>query len=122
MKTAMSWYHLGLRGRLFMAFGVVAALTVLASSSAIISYNSLGHSLGEIADKSLPEITRASRVVRAAGEVAAAAPRLLAATDATEREQALKVLTAERQELTQTIGALAAETLQGSIKPPIESW
>jgi methyl-accepting chemotaxis protein len=109
MKTAMSWYHLGLRGRLFMAFGVVAALTVLASSSAIISYNSLGHSLGEIADKSLPEITRASRVVRAAGEVAAAAPRLLAATDVAEREQALKVLTAERQELTQTIGALAAE-------------
>jgi len=109
MKTAMSWYRLGLRGRLFMAFGVVAALTVLASSSAIISYNSLGHSLGEIADKSLPEITRASRVVRAAGEVAAAAPRLLAATDVAEREQALKVLTAERQELTQTIGALAAE-------------
>ena len=58
MKTAMSWYHLGLRGRLFMAFGVVAALTVLASSSAIISYDSLGHSLGEIADKSLPLITK----------------------------------------------------------------
>ena len=28
MKTAMSWYHLGLRGRLFTAFGVVAALTM----------------------------------------------------------------------------------------------
>jgi methyl-accepting chemotaxis protein len=105
----MSWYHLGLRGRLFTAFGVVAALTVLASSSAIISYDSLGRSLGAIAEKSLPEVTRASRVVRAAGEVAAAAPRLLAATDAAEREQALKVLTAARQELTQTIGALAAE-------------
>src|SRR5882724_4165209 len=109
MKTAMSWYHLGLRGRLFAAFGIVAALTVLASSSAIISYNSLGGSLGAIAEKSLPEITRASRVVRAAGEVAAAAPRLLAASDPTEREHALKVLTASRQELTQTIGSVAAE-------------
>jgi methyl-accepting chemotaxis protein len=109
MKTAMSWYHLGLRGRLFTAFGVVAALTVLASSSAIISYDNLGRSLGAIAEKSLPEITRASSVVRAAGEVAAAAPRLLAAADTTERERALKVLTAARQELTQTIGALAAE-------------
>jgi methyl-accepting chemotaxis protein len=109
MKTAMSWYHLGLRGRLFTAFGVVAALTVLASSSAIISYDNLGRSLGAIADKSLPEITRASRVVRAAGEVAAAAPRLLAAADPAEREGALKVLTAARQELTQTIGALGAE-------------
>jgi methyl-accepting chemotaxis protein len=109
MKTAMSWYHLGLRGRLFMAFGVVAALTVLASSSAIISYGSLGRSLGAIAEKSLPEITRTSRVVRAAGEVAAAAPRLLAASDPAEREYALKVLSAARQELTQTIGALAAQ-------------
>jgi methyl-accepting chemotaxis protein len=109
MKTATSWYHLGLRGRLFAAFGVVAALTVLASSSAIISYDSLGRSLGAIAEKSLPEVTRASEVVRAAAEVAAAAPRLLAATDAAEREHAFKVLTAARQELTQSIGALAAE-------------
>jgi methyl-accepting chemotaxis protein len=109
MKSAMSWYHLGLRGRLFTAFGVVAALTVLASSSAIISYGSLGRSLGAIAEKSLPEIARASEVVRAAGEVAAAAPRLLAATDAAEREHAFKVLTAARKELAQSIGALTAE-------------
>ena len=109
MKTATSWYHLGLRGRLFTAFGVVAALTVLASSSAIVSYYSLGRSLGAIAEKSLPEITRASGVVRAAAEVAAAAPRLLAATDAAEREQGLKVLAAARQELTQAVGALGAE-------------
>src|SRR4030088_1014034 len=103
METAMSWYRLGLRGRLFLAFGVVAALTVLASSSAIISYDSLGRSLGAIADKSLPEITRTSKVVRAAGEVSGAAPRLLAAGDVAEREQAFKVLTAARQELTQAI-------------------
>ena len=107
MQTATSWYHLGLRGRLFMAFGVVAALTVLASGSAMISYDSLGRSLGAVAEKSLPEITRASEVVRAAGEVAAAAPRLLAATDKAEREHAVKVLTAARQDLKQTIGALA---------------
>jgi hypothetical protein len=46
MKTATSWYRLGLRGRLFMAFGIVAALTVLASASAIVTYDSLGRSLG----------------------------------------------------------------------------
>ena len=50
MKSAMSWYHLGLRGRLFTAFGVVAALTVLASSSAIVSDDNLGRSRGAIAD------------------------------------------------------------------------
>jgi methyl-accepting chemotaxis protein len=109
MKTATSWFRLGLRGRLFMAFGIVAALTVLASGSAIITYDSLGRSLGVVTEKSLPEITRASKVVRAADEIGAAAPRLLAATDGAERENALKALTAARQELRQTIGALAAE-------------
>lgn len=109
MKTAMSWYHLGLRGRLFTAFGVVAALTVLASSSAIISFDGLGRSLGAIVEKSLPEITRTSKVVKAAGEVAAAAPGLLAAADPIERERAFKVLAAARQQLTQTISALGAE-------------
>jgi methyl-accepting chemotaxis protein len=109
MKTAISWNRLGLRGRLFTAFGVVAALTVLASGSAIISYDNLGQSLGAVADKSLPEITRASKVVKAAGDVTAAAPRLLAATDQAEREQALKNLAAAREDLTRTIGALAAD-------------
>ena len=113
MNTATSWYHLGLRGRLFAAFGIVAALTVLASGSAIITYDSLGRSLAVVTEKSLPEITRASKVVRAADQVAAAAPRLLAATDAAEREHALKALTAARQELTQTIGALAAADAAG---------
>jgi methyl-accepting chemotaxis protein len=109
----MSWYRLGLRGRLFSAFGVVAALTVLASSSAIISYDGLGRSLSAITGQVLPEITRASKVVRAAGEVATAAPRLLAATDAAEREQDLEVLKASRHELTQTIDALSAEDAAG---------
>ena len=109
MNAGMSWYRLGLRGRLFMAFGVVAALTVLASGSAIISYDSLGRSLGAISEKSLPEITRASEVARAAGDVAAAAPRLLAATDQAERDHASGILTAARQELKQSIGALAAD-------------
>jgi methyl-accepting chemotaxis protein len=109
MQTATSWYHLGLRGRLFTAFGVVAALTVLASGSAMISYDSLGRSLGAVAEKSLPEITRASEVVRAAGEVAAAAPRLLAATDKAERDHAVKGLTAARQDLKRSIAALATD-------------
>src|SRR5258708_21933283 len=109
MKPATSWYHLGLRGRLFAAFGIVAALTVLASGSAIITYDSLGRSLGVVTEKSLPEITRASKVVRAADQVAAVAPGMPAATDAAERGHALKALMAARQELKQTIGALAAE-------------
>ena len=107
MKAVMSsWTRLGLRGRLFLAFGVVAGLTVLASVSAIYSYDRIGHALFVVTEKSLPDIAKTARVVKAEGDVAAAAPSLLAAIDATGREEASKALAAARQGLTQSIGAL----------------
>src|SRR3569833_2130177 len=110
MKTTISWYHFGLRGLLSTAFGVVAALTVLASSSAIISYDSLGRSLGAIAERSLPEITRASVVVRAAGEVAAAARDALIATARKSHQQLAEKLAplADDAGFTLTIGLQTA--------------
>ncbi len=109
MKAVMSWFHFGLRGRLFTAFGVVAALTVVASINGIVSYDSFGRSLAVIAEQSLPEITRSSKVVQAAGEVNTAAPALLAAATPAERENALKVLANARQEMTRTISQLSAD-------------
>jgi methyl-accepting chemotaxis protein len=109
MRAVLSRLQMGLRGRLFMAFGLVAALTVIASVNAIVSYNSLGNSLGVIADRSLPEITRSSHVVKAAGNVGSAAPSLLAAANDAERVQAAKALAISRDELTRAIGALGAE-------------
>jgi len=104
----MSKLRVGLRGRLFLAFGLVAAMTVIASINAIVSYNSLGSSLGVIAEQSLPEITRSSHVIKAAGNVGAAAPSLLAAANDNEREQAAKALAVSRDDLSRAIGALGA--------------
>jgi methyl-accepting chemotaxis protein len=109
MKSMALRLHFGLRGRLFTAFGAVAALTVLASAVAMISYGNLGESLGAITTKRLPEITRASEVVKATDEVAAAAPRFLAAADPAERENAAKAIAAAREDLTKSISALSAE-------------
>lgn len=109
MKAVMSKLRVGLRGRLFLAFGLVAALTVIASINAIVSYNSLGNSLGVIAERSLPEITRSSQVVKAAGSVSAAAPSLLAAANDGEREEAARMLTLSRDDLARAIGALSSE-------------
>ncbi|RIK97253.1 MAG: methyl-accepting chemotaxis protein [Proteobacteria bacterium] len=109
MKAATAKFQFGLRGRLFMAFGLVAAMTVVASVNAIMSYNSLGTSLGVIAERSLPEIERSSHVVRAAGDLSAAAPGLLAAASDEEREQASRALSGARDGLLRTIGELGAE-------------
>jgi methyl-accepting chemotaxis protein len=110
MKIAMStWCHLGLRSRLFAAFGAVAALTVLASGTALVSYSGLARSLAVVTRTSLPQVTRASKVAKAAGDVAAAAPALQAATGPAERARALKDLDAARDELARAVDAIAAE-------------
>jgi methyl-accepting chemotaxis protein len=110
MKTVTSrWPTLGLHGRLFAAFGVVATLTVLASGTALLSYDSLGRSVDIVIGKSLPEVVRASKVAKAAAAVVAAAPGLLAAADPDERGRALQILDAARQELAQAVDALAAD-------------
>jgi methyl-accepting chemotaxis protein len=109
MKIAIStWCRLGLRSRLFAAFGAVAALTVLASGTALVSYSGLARSLAVVTGTSLPQVTRASKVAKAAGDVAAAAPALLAAVGAAERARALKDLDAARDEFARAVDAVAA--------------
>jgi methyl-accepting chemotaxis protein len=109
MKAVLaSWARFGLRGRLFLAFGVVAGLTVLASASAIISYDRIGSALFVVTERSMPDIARTSKVVKAAAEVTAAAPNLLAAMDQAARDEATKAVAAAREGLTASIAALSA--------------
>ena len=84
MKS-MSWRWLGLRGRLFAAFGAVAAITVLASANAFVSYDRLGRSLEIVTGTSLSHVTRASNIATAAADVVGQAQALLAASGADER-------------------------------------
>ena len=93
MKAILvSWTRFGLRGRLFLAFGVVAGLTVLASGNAIVSYDRIGHALFVVTERSMPDIARTTKVVKAAADVTAAAPSLLAASDQAGRDAATKAL------------------------------
>jgi methyl-accepting chemotaxis protein len=110
MKAILaSWTRFGLRGRLFLAFGVVAGLTVLASGSAIFSYDRIGHALFVVTERSMPDIARTSKVVKAAAEVTAAAPNLLAAMDQAARDEATSALASARADLTSSIAALNAD-------------
>ena len=110
MKAVLgSWARFGLRGRLFLAFGVVAGLTVLASGNAILSYDRIGNALSVVTERSMPDIARTSKVVKAAAEVTAAAPNLLAAMDQAGRDEATKALAGARADLTAAIAGLNAD-------------
>src|SRR5689334_18571117 len=97
--------RLGLRGRLFAAFGVVALMTVLASANALLTYEGLGRSLGVVTDTALRQVARTATVAKKAADVVAAGQALLAAGSA-DREQALRTLAAEREGLLQAMNAL----------------
>jgi methyl-accepting chemotaxis protein len=108
MKS-MSWLGFGLRGRLFAAFGAVAATTVLASATAFVSYDRLGRSLEVVTGTSLPHVTRASNIAVAAADVVGRAQALLAASGTDERTRALTMLEAARAALNDAVAALPGE-------------
>src|ERR1700722_8321930 len=92
-STSPAWVHrFGLRARLFAAFGALAVTTVLASGTALLSYDRLGQSLRVVTGTSLPRLTRAADLAQAANEVVGAAQALLAANDAAERAGALDAI------------------------------
>jgi methyl-accepting chemotaxis protein len=108
MKS-ISLHQLGLRGRLFAAFGAVAAITVLASAVAFVSYDRLGRSLEVVTGTSLPHVTHASNVAMAAAEVVGQAQALRAASSIDERTRALTALDAARAALNDAVAALPGE-------------
>src|SRR5712671_1926280 len=84
--------RLGIKGRLFAAFGAVAGLTVLASTVGFVSYSRLGETLGTITGDDVPAMNASLRVAKTSAEIAATAPALLAATSAAETTGILAIL------------------------------
>jgi methyl-accepting chemotaxis protein len=100
--------RLGVRGKLLAAFGAVAALTVLASAVAVVSYDGIGRSLAGITESNIPAMDASLKLTKSSAEISAVAPALLAAADAKERAATLDALQADQQELGSAIDALAA--------------
>ncbi|HUJ99386.1 MAG TPA: methyl-accepting chemotaxis protein [Stellaceae bacterium] len=99
---------LGLRTKLFVAFGAVAGLTVLASAIAFVSYDEVGRALGGIAGENLPAMTASVRLARSSAEIVSIAPALLAAHDMKEHDATLATLQADQKSLQQAIDAIAS--------------
>ncbi len=99
--------RLGIKGRLFGAFGAVAGLTVLASAVGFVSYSRLGETLNTITSENVPAMNASLRVAKASAEIAATAPALLAATDQAQTAATLTMLGAKQQELQRWIEAVS---------------
>ena len=98
----------GIGGRLFLAFGGVAGLTVLACAVAIFSYNEVGTALRGITEDNLPAMSLSLRLAKSSAQVASAAPAVLAAADMGQRDTAMAALADSQHALDGVIDGFAA--------------
>jgi len=98
----------GIRGKLFLAFGGVAGLTVMAAVVAMLSYNEVGTTLRGITEDNLPAMSLSLKLAKSSAEVESAAPAVLAATDMRQRDTAVAALAGNQHALDEVIDALAA--------------
>jgi methyl-accepting chemotaxis protein len=76
-----------IRGRLYLAFGFAAALTLIGSSIAFYEFTVIGLTTNEIALRSLPTTTVSLRLAEQASSLVSSGPRLMSAgTDAIRAE------------------------------------
>jgi methyl-accepting chemotaxis protein len=106
--------RIGLGGKLFLAFGMVAMTTVLASTVAVVSYQGVGETLDGITGSSLPAMNLSVKLAQSSTELVSAAPALVAAESASEREAAVAALEKSQRMLEQATTDLAANTARGA--------
>ena len=94
--------HLGVRGRLLLAFFGISAFAVLAAAAAMYSFFAVGKVVDRIAEQRVPSALASLGLSRQAERIVAAAPALLAAQTPAQHDRQSRVITAETERLVNT--------------------
>jgi len=97
MKT-----RFGIGPRLYLSFGAMTLLTVVAAGIAALAFSEVGRTLGDVTDRSLPAVTATLRLAVNSANVAATAPGLISA----ETEEGRSAVKAQ---MSASLGAIDAE-------------
>src|SRR3546814_6558640 len=81
--------RLGIRLKLFLAIGVIAAMAVISSLISFGFFGQVRGALGLVAERSIPAVTAALTLSAQSADLAAAAPALAYASAEGERQAAL---------------------------------
>src|SRR5579859_3056773 len=99
---------LGIKQKLYAAFGAVSALTVAAAAVSWMLFANAGATIDEIAGKNVPEIADSLALARVSAEIAAVAPALASSASEAERQQVFQSLQAEQRALEELFARLSA--------------
>ncbi len=97
---------LGIRGRLFLAFGGVATMTVLAGLVSWFSYAQMSESLNRIISNDIPAMTSSAQLAEKGAAIIATAPTLISAQSEKERAVAWADLKATLSEMSAQVDAM----------------
>jgi two-component system, NtrC family, C4-dicarboxylate transport sensor histidine kinase DctB len=112
---------LGIRGRLFWAFGSVAAMTMVASFVAWISFGGVGDSLNRIVTNNIPTVMLAARLAEKGGVITATAPTLAAALNEADRAQAWTTLTKNLEAMSALLEQVDAPLVDSDAKSALHA-
>ena len=98
--------RIGIRGKLFLAFGSVAGLTIMATIVAIVSYNNMSTTLRGITEDNIPAMSLSLRLAKSSAQIAAAAPALLGVTGIREIDHAMSALAGTQAALDDAIATI----------------
>lgn len=97
-----------IRGRLYVAFGFAAALTIIGSSVAFYEFTIIGSTTNEIVSRSLPTTAVSLRLAEQASSLVSSGPRLMTAGTDKIRAETLDNINKQEQSLEAGIAQLKA--------------
>jgi signal transduction histidine kinase/HAMP domain-containing protein len=103
--------HWGIRGRLLLAFGCIAAVTVVATVVAWLSFAGLSETIDQIVSDNLPTVTLASTLAERSGLITATAPTLATARSDEDRGRARDTLSRSLREVDMLLRQLDARVI-----------
>src|SRR5262245_64334226 len=89
----------GIRVKLQIAFGAVAAMTVIAATVAIVSFGATERGFQQVAGREVPMMTDAMRLSVTSGEISAAAARFVSAKTAADQKEIATLIAEKSKEL-----------------------
>jgi methyl-accepting chemotaxis protein len=111
-----------IRGRLYLAFGFAAALTIIGSSVAFYEFMVIGLTTNEIVSRSLPTTAVSLRLAEQATSLVSSGPRLMAAGTEKSRSEIMNTIGQQEKTLEngiahlKTLGVAKAEDIDASRK------
>jgi PAS domain S-box-containing protein len=103
----------GVKGKLFLAFSGMAALTVIASAVALYAFLEIDRSVTRITADSMPGMVASLRLAEKGAEIAATAPSLMTSGNVEDGRREEARLEQKAKELARLTDALAATGLAG---------